>query len=185
MILDGELLRCPPRGAFNIHWGLLPEYRGANVLNWVLVNGERESGVTIHYMDEGVDTGDIVTQCRVSIEPKDTAVTLREKLRVAATIILRDTIPQIREGSHARISQDHKNAKHWPRRKPEDGLIDWAWPPERIYNLIRALVAPWPGTYFYDQNGNKIVIDQFMPLTEVEALRDKWLTSARTAVLGA
>lgn len=185
MILDRDLLQCPARGAFNVHLGLLPQYRGANVLNWALLNGERETGVTIHCMDEGVDTGDIVAQSRVPVEPSDTALTLREKLLARAGSLLRETIPRIREGSNSRVPQDERGARHWPRRTPEDGLIDWAWPPEKIFNLIRALVAPWPGAHFYDQEGKKITIDYFMPLSEVELMRRHYLAMLRTTERGA
>ncbi len=174
MLLDAKWLGWPALAALNVHTGLLPEYRGANVLNWALVNGEREAGVTIHHLDEGVDTGDIVLQQRVAIDWTDTAVTLRDKLLAEIPPMLQQVVAMARRGNLPRHPQDSSRARHWPRRRPEDGLIDWSWPAERIYNLIRALVAPWPGAFYIDADGRRVVLDRFVPLDEVRFLKRRY-----------
>lgn len=178
MVLDEIVLSYAKLGAFNVHGGLLPQYRGANVLNWVLINGESETGVTIHKMDAGIDTGDIIAQCCIPIFFEDTAVTLRERLFQAAGKLLSDTIPKIKSRTFDRMKQDEIRAKSWPARKAEDGLIDWSWPTERIYNLMRALVHPWPGTFYFNKSGEKVVIDYFMKFEEVEEMKRNILLDA-------
>lgn len=173
MILHEDLLSIPRHGAINVHGSLLPKYRGANVLNWVLINGEIKTGVTIHYVDRGIDTGDIIAQKNVPIAIDDTAVTLREKLIVATGELLREALPAILSGTNSRISQNNSEATYVKRRNPEDGFIDWSWPAKRIYNLIRALVKPWPGVFYYNKEGKKIVIDYFLSLKDVEELQEK------------
>jgi methionyl-tRNA formyltransferase len=170
MILPGDWLTIPSMGAVNVHCALLPWYRGANVLNWVLVNGERETGVTIHYIDEGIDTGDILLQQKVVIDSDDTALTLRTKLNRAWPGLLAEAIEMLKSGSAPRQPQDGSNARHWPKRRPEDGRIDWSWPTDRIYNLIRALVKPWPGA-FYETPAGRVVIDELLSKDRIEAMK--------------
>lgn len=173
MILNPAMLELPRLGAYNIHAGLVPQYRGANVLNWVLVNGEDETGVSIMKMDAGIDTGDVVMQRRVPIAFDDTAITLRAKLLARAQEMVPELLTQIRRGEIQCTPQDETRATSWPLRKPVDGRVDWAWPAERIYNLIRAVVAPWPGACYEDENGEEVVIDQLMSLDEVRELKER------------
>lgn len=175
MILGPDLLSIPPEGVVNLHAGLLPSYRGANVLNWVLVNGEKETGITLHYMDERVDSGDIISQKHVPVGFEDTAVTLRARLVTAARELMTEQVPRILSGTNLRITQDETKARYWKRRTPEDGRIDWNWPVERIYNLIRALVKPWPGAYYLDASGQKNIIDYFLSVDNVKVAREKIL----------
>lgn len=170
MILPADWLTMPALGAVNIHGGLLPQYRGANVLNWVLVNGERETGVTIHYVDSGIDTGDVILEKRLAVGFEDTALSLRTKLSALWPSALAEVLPMIEKGDCPRTPQDQSKAKHWPRRRPEDGHIDWNWPAERIYNLIRALVKPWPGA-FYETSSGRVTIDEFLTMDQVEEMK--------------
>lgn len=170
-IISPQLLKMFPKGIINIHGALLPQYRGGNVLNWVLVNGEKETGVTIHYMDEGIDTGDIIAQIKIPIKKTDTAKKLCEKLNENACTLFEKTWESIRKNQIKRIIQDESEAHYWPARKPKDGKIDFKkMDDKQIYNLVRALVHPWPGAYFY-KNGKKITINTFTPLSQIKKLR--------------
>lgn len=171
-ILWLELIGLFPLGVVNVHGGKLPAYRGANVLQWAIINGESDTAVTLHYVDdEGVDEGPIIAAQTVQILHGDTALTLRQKLCSAGQVLLRHWLPQLIEGkAHAR-AQDPQGARVWPRRRPEDGCIDWSWPDERIRCLTRALVAPWPGAFYFDKTGRKVVVDKALSLDEIAALR--------------
>src|SRR3989304_6278533 len=175
LILSEEIFNTALKGTFNVHGGLLPEYRGANVLNWVLINGENETGVTIHRVIKGVDMGDIVSQKKVPVNFTDTALTLREKLRNATIGLIKESWNLLNKDPVPVFTQDESSAKMWRRRKPEDGLIDWNRPAIEIHNLIRALVAPWPGAFYFDENGEKVVIDYFLSLNDVKELQMKQL----------
>lgn len=173
MIVPESVFSIPVQGSFNIHWSLLPEYRGANTLNWTLVNGEERTGVTIHMIDQGVDTGPVVVRKEIEIEPEDNAVTLRDRLAVLCTEMIKETVPRMLSGSVELSRQDEKKAVTWPRRKPEDGFFDWSWPAKRIHNLIRALVEPWPGAYYLNREGIRITISQHMTYQEVVTFKTK------------
>lgn len=144
-----EILALAPGGAFNLHGSLLPAYRGRVPVNWVLVNGETVTGVTLHYMVAKADAGDIVGQKEVAIDFDDTALTLYNKLCRAAAALLDDLLPLIKVGRVPRIPQDESRASIYGRRRPEDGRIDWQWPSLRIYNLVRAVTEPYPGAFAY------------------------------------
>lgn len=146
-ILGKDLLSIPRLGGINLHGSLLPKYRGRSPVNWVLVNGENETGVTLHYMVESADAGDIVAQERVLIGIEDTALSLFRKLTPAALVLFKKTYPLIKEGRASRVPQDHRLATKFSGRRPEDGRIDWALPAISIYNLIRAVTHPYPGAF--------------------------------------
>ena len=173
MKLHSEVLSIPKIAAINVHGGLLPEYRGANPIQWAIINGETETGVTIHYMTEEIDAGDIISQKRIPIFFEDTWIDVRNRLYVITKEILKEELPKIFEEKNLRVPQDESKAKYYKRRKPEDGLIDWYRPVVYIYNLIRALVKPLPGAFYFDQNGKKIIIDYFVPYEEVKKLQKK------------
>lgn len=170
MILKKEVLQSFPKGIFNIHGALLPKYRGGNVLNWVIINGEKETGVTLHLMQETVDSGPIVLQKKVNIEFEDTALTLRSKLNDAGRDLLSEFWGLVTDDKIEAEPQNEEEATTVSKRRPEDGLFDWSWDTVRIYNMIRALVKPWPGAFYYE-NGKKITIDSFMPFGEVERMK--------------
>jgi methionyl-tRNA formyltransferase len=153
-----RILDVPPGGAFNLHGSLLPAYRGRVPVNWVLVQGEKTTGVTLHYMVEKADAGDIVGQQAVDITFHDTAFTLYGKLCRAADILLDDVLPLIKTGKPPRHIQDEDRASKFPGRRPEDGRINWGWPAERIYNLIRAVTEPYPGAFTYLPGGEKMIL---------------------------
>lgn len=170
MILKKEVLDIFPQGVYNLHGALLPKYRGGSVLNWVIINGEKETGMTIHRMEETVDTGPIVMQKRVTIDYDDTALTLRKKLSDVAEELLIDFWQEAADNSIILTPQNEEEASSFRRRKPEDGFFEWSWEPERIYNLIRALISPWPGAFYYE-NGEKVVINHFLTFDEVKKIK--------------
>lgn len=146
-LLSDEILAIPPRGALNLHGSLLPRYRGRCPVNWVLIHDERETGVTLHYMEAKPDRGDIVAQRAVPITDADTALTLFRKLTAAAAALMRDTYPLLCAGRAPRTPQNHAHASYFGGRRPDDGRIDWAQPARAIFNLVRAVTHPYPGAF--------------------------------------
>ncbi|MDR2489333.1 MAG: bifunctional UDP-4-amino-4-deoxy-L-arabinose formyltransferase/UDP-glucuronic acid oxidase ArnA [Desulfovibrio sp.] len=146
-LLGEEALSIAPNGGFNLHGSLLPRYRGRAPVNWALVNGERETGVTLHTMTRRADAGDIVGQRSVSIEEEDTALSLHGKLNEAARALLAEILPQIKKGSLTLRKQNEEDATYFGRRTPADGEIVWHKPAREINNLIRAVTEPYPGAF--------------------------------------
>ncbi|HCS06818.1 MAG TPA: formyltransferase, partial [Pseudomonas sp.] len=146
-LLGEELLASVSQGAFNLHGSLLPRYRGRAPANWVLVNGETETGVTLHRMVKRADAGAILAQQRVSIERSDTALSLHAKLRESAAALLAETLPLLPEGKLTETPQDESKATYFGRRTAADGLLQWARPAEELFNLVRAVTQPYPGAF--------------------------------------
>ncbi|CAA7617723.1 methionyl-tRNA formyltransferase [Magnetospirillum sp. SS-4] len=170
-ILWPEVLTRFPLGVINLHGGPLPAYRGANVLQWAIINGEASTAATLHYVDSGVDTGPVIAASRVPIAPTDSAVDVQGRLTVASAALLTEWLPRAMAGRVPASPQPESAARTWPRRRPEDGCIDWSWPDERIYNLVRALVAPWPGARYRDRDGRWVVVKSMLSLDDIAALR--------------
>lgn len=162
-LLNEEILAVPEAGAFNLHGSLLPAYRGRAPVNWVLVNGEKETGVTLHYMTARADAGDIVGQRRVEIDYFDTARTLFDKMVRAAAALLDDVLPLIRQRRAPRTPQDLSRGSYFGRRRPEDGRIDWSRSSLGIYNLIRAVTEPYPGAFTFLPDGGKLTVWWALP----------------------
>ena len=146
-IVHKPILAIPRLGCLNLHGSLLPKYRGRAPINWVLVNGERETGVTLHYMTEKADAGDIVCQQAVAIADDDTAATLNTRMVQAAGEMLDQHLPSLQAGTAARTPQDNTQATYFGRRTPADGCIDWNRPCRDIGNLVRAVTRPYPGAF--------------------------------------
>jgi methionyl-tRNA formyltransferase len=170
-MLKQPILGLPRLGALNLHGSLLPRYRGRCPVNWVLVHGEAETGVTLHYMVAKADQGDIVAQTRIPITLEDTAVTLFARMTAAAGQLFRETYPLLRRGQVERLPQDHAQASYFGGRQPEDGKIDWRQPATTIYNLMRAVAHPYPGA-FTNLAGRKLYIWNGRPLTRPQAAPD-------------
>lgn len=162
-MIPAAILAIPRVGAFNLHGSLLPKYRGRCPVNWVLINGEKKTGVTLHYMIDKPDAGDIVGQKEVPIDFEDTAKTLYDKLCLAAASLLQDLLPGIKEGKINRRSQNLSEGSYYGGRKPEDGRIDWNKGADEIYNLVRAVTYPYPGAFAYRENNEKMIIWQAIP----------------------
>lgn len=156
-LLCDEILNSATVGAFNLHGSLLPHYRGRAPLNWVLVKGETETGVTLHRMVSRADAGAIVAQHRVAITPEETALTLHHKLTQASTDLLNDILPVIKTGHFPQVEQDHTQASIFGRRTAQDGCIDWHASAQDINNLVRAVTDPWPGAFGY-VGGSKFIV---------------------------
>jgi methionyl-tRNA formyltransferase len=170
MLLAPEALAAARREALNVHGALLPAYRGANPTQWALLNDERETGVTIHVMSPEFDAGDVVAERRVPIRFDDTWVDVHARIAEATEALLAEQLPGILAGAYERRPQDPALARHFRRRTPEDGWIDWDASVLRIYNLLRALVAPNPGA-FYRDGDETIVLDRYHTISEVAALK--------------
>lgn len=158
-IIPAEVLNIPERGVVAVHESLLPKYRGFAPINWAIINGEKVSGVTLFYLDEGVDSGDIVAQRKISIRSTDTGFMLYQKTKIASVEILLDYLESLKKGTAPRIKQNEKEATYTCSRIPEDGQIIWDDSTKDIYNLIRALSDPYPGAFTYYQ-GKKIIIQK-------------------------
>ncbi|WP_248464860.1 bifunctional UDP-4-amino-4-deoxy-L-arabinose formyltransferase/UDP-glucuronic acid oxidase ArnA [Pectobacterium versatile] len=148
-LLSDDILQLPAFGAFNLHGSLLPRYRGRAPVNWVLVNGETQTGVTLHKMVSRADAGDIVAQSVVAIDDDDTALTLHGKCRTAAAALLAQQLPLIRSREITLTPQDEIRASYFGRRTAADGLIDWHKSAREINNLIRAVTEPYPGAFTF------------------------------------
>ncbi len=149
-LLGAPLLGLPRVAALNVHGSLLPRYRGRAPVNWVLVNGERRTGVTLHHMTPEADAGDIVAQAAIDIEPDDTAATLYRRMVKVGVDLLLDAYPRVLAGTAPRRPQDHAAATVFPRRRPEDGRVWWSWSAARIADMIRAVTHPYPGAFVGD-----------------------------------
>ncbi|MDD5100444.1 MAG: formyltransferase [Syntrophales bacterium] len=167
-MIGEEILRIPPQGAYNLHGSLLPAYRGRCPVNWVLVNGEVRTGVTLHHMVRKADAGNIVGQRVVPIAEEETALTLYAKLCKASEILLADLLPLMKAGLAPSIPQDISRGSYYGGRKPEDGRIDWSWPSTRIYNLIRAVTDPYPGAFCALPDGSRMTVWWGKPDSEEE-----------------
>ncbi len=148
-LIRQPILDIPQYGCLNLHGSLLPKYRGRCPVNWVLVNGEKETGVTLHYMTARPDDGDIVGQKKVTIADDDTARTLNDKLAEGASEILDELLPLIKTGAAPRKPQDNSQASYFGGRRPKDGEIDWSMPARDIRNLVRAVTSPYPGAFSF------------------------------------
>ncbi|WP_028582631.1 bifunctional UDP-4-amino-4-deoxy-L-arabinose formyltransferase/UDP-glucuronic acid oxidase ArnA [Desulfogranum japonicum] len=144
-----EILGIPKKGCLNLHGSLLPKYRGRCPVNWVLINGEKETGVTLHYMTPQPDNGDIVGQERIAISKDDTALSLYKKLGKGAEQLLDHCLPLLREGTAPRTVQNHKLASYFGRRTPADGEILWSMEAGQVHDLVRALTSPYPGAFSF------------------------------------
>ena len=147
-----EILDIPPAGCLNLHGSLLPRYRGRCPINWVLVKGEKETGVTLHYMTPKPDDGDIVGQRRIAISPEDTALILHRKAADATATLLEELVPPLVAGSAPRQPQDHSQASYFGGRSPKDGEVDWHAPASTVRNLVRAVTRPYPGAFSHIGN---------------------------------
>ena len=163
-MLQQPLLDLPRLGALNLHGSLLPRYRGRCPVNWVLIHGEEETGVTLHYMEVKPDKGEIVAQKRVPITPEDSALTLFAGMTAAAGELMQEIYPALRQGAAPKITQDHSQASYFGGRRPEDGRIDWQQGAKEIYNLVRAVTHPYPGAFTTFQ-GRRLFIWWGQPLT--------------------
>jgi len=146
-MLGAPILRTARRGALNMHGSLLPKYRGRAPVNWAILNGELQTGATLHYMVERADAGDIVDQLAVPILQDDDAREVFGKVTAAAEIVLARSLSGLVAGNAPRRTQPIEPGQYFGRRRPEDGRIDWSQPAGRIHDLVRAVAPPFPGAF--------------------------------------
>ena len=156
-LITKEAYTIPPKGTLIIHDSLLPKYRGFAPMNWAIINGEKETGVTLFHIAEGVDSGPIIDQLSTEIHLHDTAQTVDERIiKLYGQIIIKN-LPLLASTQSAGIPQNEEQATYTCKRTPEDGEIHWHHTAEQIYNLIRGLTHPFPGAYT-NLHGKKIYI---------------------------
>ena len=145
-ILPESILELAPFGCVNVHTSLLPKYRGAAPIQWAILNGEFETGVTIMKMDAGLDTGDLLAQERIPIHPNDNSQTLHNRLAIVGAELLLRTIPDFVTGTLQPRPQPVEGVSHAPKIKKQDGQINWFQPARAVWNRVRAM-TPWPGAF--------------------------------------
>lgn len=155
-ILPKAILDIPKFGCINVHVSLLPKYRGAAPINWVIINGEKKTGVTTMYMDEGLDTGDMILQEEFNLDDSITAGQLHDKMMEVGANILKETLDLIKKGCAPRIKQNHDEFSYAPMMNKNLGKLDFYKTAKEIHNLARG-VNPWPSAYTtYDDNTMKV-----------------------------
>lgn len=155
-ILPKELLDIPKFGCINVHVSLLPKYRGAAPINWVIINGEEKTGVTTMYMDEGLDTGDIILKEEFNLDDNITAGELHDKIKIVGAKLLVKTLDLIEKGVAPREKQNHSEHTYAPIMNKSLGKINWNKSAKEIHNLVRG-VNPWPSAYtIYNESTMKV-----------------------------
>ena len=147
-LLKQEILNVAPMGVVGFHPALLPHNRGRHPIIWALALGLSETGSTFFFMDEGTDSGDILSQEKISILPQDNAGSLYQKVTNTALGQIAKFIPMLKTGNFERLKQNHSESNYWRKRGIEDGKIDWRMDAQRIHNLVRSLSKPYLGAHF-------------------------------------
>lgn len=163
-ILKKELLEIPSFGCINVHVSLLPKYRGAAPINWVIINGEEKTGITTMFMDEGLDTGDIIKTKEFLLNDEITAGQLHDWMMVEGAELLSQTIDALKTGEYQRIKQDHSKSSYAPMMDKNLGHINFEKSAREIHNLVRGTI-PWPGAWC-DSDYGKIKIWKTKVLNE-------------------
>lgn len=175
-ILPSDVLKIPKIAPVNVHGSLLPKYRGAAPIQWALINGEEKTGITTMFMDEGLDTGDILLRAETYINPNDDFITLSERLSLMGADLLVQTIKAMREGNIKPLKQDNAHASYAPPLNIEDGRIKWEKTSMEIFNLVRGIKV-WPVAHCY-LKGERLKIYNVDPLQldglpgRIEDIRD-------------
>ena len=165
-LLKKKILNIPPLGVVGFHPALLPQNRGRHPIIWALALGLSETGSTFFFMDEGADSGDILSQEKISIVPQDNAGSLYQKVTNTALGQIKKFIPMLKTGNFERLKQNHSKSNYWRKRGIEDGKIDWRMSAQTVKNLVRALTKPYPGAHF-TREGKE------MKVWKVEVLKDE------------
>lgn len=156
-LLKNEILNVAPMGVVGFHPALLPQNRGRHPIIWALALGLSETGSTFFFMDEGADTGDILSQEKIKILPEDNAGSLYQKVTDMALGQIKKIIPMLKAGQFERLKQNHSKSNYWRKRGIQDGKIDWRMNAETVHNLVRALSKPYIGAHFsYEEKTFKV-----------------------------
>lgn len=161
-ILPVDILELPPKGCVNVHSSLLPKYRGSAPINWAILNGEDETGVSIQYMAEGVDTGDVIASASTPLSLEENAQELYDRLAEMGAELICRVVSEIEQGTATAVPQDHSKASHAPMLSKELSPIDWSRSARQIHDQVRGLY-PWPSA-----------------ITEIDGIRCKILRTALT-----
>ncbi len=145
-ILPKSVFTIPPRGTVNLHGSILPDYRGAAPINRAIINGDEKTGLTTFFIEENIDTGDIIASVEISIDPEETAGELSDRMKVIGAKLAADTVDMIEKGTSSQIKQPSAGGRPAPKLFKEDGFIDWAKDALRIHNQIRGM-NPAPGAF--------------------------------------
>jgi methionyl-tRNA formyltransferase len=156
-LLKPELLRLPTLACIGFHASLLPKYRGRAPVNWAIIHGETVTGNSMITLEPEADTGDIVAQRAIPITDEDDCNTIYKKVGQTEVEMLEEVLPQIRRGILPRTKQDNSIATVMPKRRPEDGIIDWNRSSRDLHNWVRALTEPYPGAFTF-AGGEKVFI---------------------------
>ncbi len=154
-MLPESILVLARQGALNMHGSLLPKYRGRAPVNWAVLNGETETGASLHYMVAKPDAGPLVDQESVPIGPDDTAFEVADRVASAAVTVLKRALPGLVAGTAPKIPLDLSQGSYFGGRKPADGELSLFWPAQRFHNLVRAVAPPFPGAFL--RLGNVII----------------------------
>lgn len=162
-LIPDEIIAMPRLGSYNMHGALLPKYRGQTCINWAVVNGETQTGATLHLMTDKADEGDIVAQRSCEIAFTDTAIDVFKRISIIAADIIREVLPKFEAGTAKLTPQDNSKATKFGRRHPEDGLLDFSKDAITLYNLIRGVTHPFPGAFTF-VNKRKLFVWWAVPI---------------------
>jgi methionyl-tRNA formyltransferase len=172
-----KILKLSKIAAINVHAGILPQFRGNHIIQWMLIEDAPKMGVTLHHLTERFDAGNIIDQKTFPTRDTDTALDIKNKTDKLGFSLIQKWIEKIEQGETLpQKPQDETCARTYRSRTPEDGFIDWNKTDREIFNLIRALVSPWPGAYCFDHQGKKVVFQQAVSFKEIPQLRQRYKT---------
>jgi methionyl-tRNA formyltransferase len=158
-LIEKDIIHHSKQITFNLHGSLLPKYRGRTPHVWSIINNEKETGITTHVIDEGCDTGDIISQTKIKIDKFHTGNDILNKYKILYYNLVKEVIEKVKSEQLKLKKQDENLATYFGVRRPGDGRIDWNWQKERIRNWVRAQSYPYPGAFTFF-NGQKITIDK-------------------------
>ena len=158
-LIESDIINHSTQFTFNIHGSLLPKYRGRTPHVWAIINNEKETGITAHLIDEGCDTGDIISQIKIPINEIETGAEILDKFKLEYYNLILDVFKKLNSGKLELIKQDEQLSTYFGKRTPKDGRINWNWQKERIINWIRAQASPYPGAFSF-VNNQKLIIDE-------------------------
>ena len=182
-ILPQSVLDLPQHGALNVHVSLLPRHRGAAPIQWAILEGDAETGVTLMRMDAELDAGDIISTVKTEITEGDTAQTLHDRLAQMGAVLLTESLPGYLDGTRKPVSQDDARSTYARKILKQDGQIDWTEPAETIFRKLRAL-TPWPGIFTYLPTGKlRLVKIQSANISTMEGAAGKVLSAGEDGIL--
>lgn len=159
-LIKKDVLYLPEFGCIGFHPTLLPKRRGKAPITWAIIDGLKESGVTLFFLDDGADSGDIIFQNKFIIDDEDKAIDLHYKVNDILRKFMKKLLPLLEKGDIPRRKQDHSEATYTEKRTPEMGEINWNKSAKEIYNFVRALSPPYPSAFAYNEKGEKIFIKE-------------------------